>query len=111
MKKIEAIIRHFKLEEVASALIPLGISGLTASEGRGAVSVRSRPAASTAEFLPKVLVEIVVPDELVWPVVDVILRTARTGQAGDGKVLVADVTQAVHIRTGKLFDATLKASA
>lgn len=113
MKKIEAIIRHFKLEEVTDALIQLGISGMTVTDVRGNVHRRSadNPASGSVEFLPKVVLEIVVPVEQVRPVIDVIQRVARTGQTGDGKILVSDLVGVVHIRTGETLDASLAASA
>lgn len=113
MKKVEAFIRHFKLEEVALALIPLGISGLTASEVRGTIAHRPWLDVSSglAEFLPKVKLEVAVSDEMLVPVVDTIQRVARTGQWGDGKIFVTDVIQAVRIRTGETHDASLKAIA
>jgi nitrogen regulatory protein P-II 1 len=113
VKKIEAIIRHFRLEEVAAALVQLGISGMTVMDVRGNVHPRSadNPANSSAEFLPKVVLEVIVLAEQVRPVVDTIQRVARTGQTGDGKIMVSDLLEVVHVRTGETFDATLAVSA
>ncbi len=113
MKKIEAIIRHFKLEEVTDALIQLGISGMTVTDVRGNVHRRSadNPANGSAEFLPKVVLEVIVPIEQVRPIVDTIQRVARTGQSGDGKIMVSDLVGVIHIRTGEKLDATLAVSA
>ena len=113
MKKIEAIIRHFKLEEVTEALVQLGISGMTVADVRGNVRRRSaeNPSNGSAEFLPKVVLEIVVPVEQARPVIDTIQRVARTGQTGDGKILVSDLVAVVHIRTGETLNAPLAASA
>ena len=113
MKKIEAIIRHFRLEEVAAALVQLGISGITVMDVRGNVHRRSpdNPANGTAEFLPKVVIEVIVPVEQLRPVIDTIQRVARTGQTGDGKIMVSDLVEVVRVRTGEKLDATLAVSA
>ncbi len=113
MKKIEAIIRHFKLEEVTAALIPLGISGMTVTDVRGNVHRRSvdDPAIGSAEFLPKVVLEVIVPAEQVRPVIDTIQRVARTGQTGDGKIMVSDLEEVIRVRTGEKLDTTLAVSA
>ena len=106
MKKIEAIIRHYKLEEVKDALTEAGVSGMTVSEIRGFGRQKGhkehyRGAEYTVEFLPKVKMEIVVADEDKSKVVDAILQTARTGQIGDGKIFVTDLDEAIRIRTGE----------
>ncbi len=113
VKKIEAIIRHFRLEEVAAALVQLGISGITVMDVRGNVHRRSadNPANGTAEFLPKVVIEVIVPVEQLRPVIDTIQRVARTGQTGDGKIMVSDLVEVVRVRTGEKLDATLAVSA
>ena len=113
MKKVEAIIRHFKLDEVVEALVQLGIPGLTVMDARGNVSRQSTLSDSqgTAEFLPKVILELVVFDEQVRNVVDTIRRTAHTAQPGDGKVLVSDIIQTIRIRTGETLDFPLAFSA
>lgn len=104
MKKIEAIIRPFKLEEVKEALMEEGIMGMTISEVRGYGRQKGhtetyRGSEYQIEFVPKIKIEIVVPDEMSENVVDIILNTAKTGQVGDGKIFVYDVQDAVRIRT------------
>ena len=106
MKKVEAIIRHFKLEEVKDALTEIGIHGMTVSEVRGFGRQKGhkeqyRGAEYTVDFLPKVKMEIIVSDDQLRTVVDTILRTARTGQIGDGKIFVIDLGQMIRIRTGE----------
>ncbi len=112
MKKIEAIIRHFKLEEVKRALVGCGISGMTVTEVRGFGRQKGRSDVShsgeyAAEFLPKLKVEIVVRDEQLDEILDVLIRTARTGQIGDGKIFVYDLARVVRIRTGELDEAAI----
>lgn len=113
MKKVEAIIRRFKLDEVTRALVQLGIPGMTVTDSRGSVSSKGRlhRSSGSAEFLPKVLLELVVADEQVRPVVDTIQRVAWTGQSGDGKVFVCEILHAVRIRTGESLTMPLAASA
>ncbi len=106
MKKVEAIIRHFKLEEVKDALTAIGIHGMTVSEVRGFGRQKGhkeqyRGAEYTVDFLPKAKMEIAVADEQARDVIDTILRTARTGQIGDGKIFVTNLDQMVRIRTGE----------
>ena len=106
MKKIEAIIRHFKLEEVKDALTAIGIHGMTVSEVRRFGRQKGhkeqyRGAEYTVDFLPKAKMEVVAPDDQVKEVIDTILRTARTGQIGDGKIFVTDLDEVVRIRTGE----------
>jgi len=106
MKKIEAIIRHFKLEEVKDALTEIGIHGMTVSEVRGFGRQKGhkeqyRGAEYTVDFLPKAKMEVVVSDEQVKDVIDTILRTARTGQIGDGKIFLTNLDQMIRIRTGE----------
>lgn len=106
MKKIEAIIRHFKLEEVKDALTEAGISGMTVSEVKGFGRQKGhkeqyRGAEYTVDFVPKVKIEIVVGDDDSQKAVDAILATARTGQIGDGKIFISELTEAVRIRTGE----------
>lgn len=106
MKKIEAIIRHYKLEEVKDALTEVGVNGMTVSEVRGFGRQKGhkehyRGAEYTVEFLPKVKVEVVVADEDRQKVIDAILQTARTGQIGDGKIFVSDLGEVIRIRTGE----------
>jgi nitrogen regulatory protein P-II 1 len=106
MKKIEAAIKPFKLDDVKDALSAIGIRGLTVSEVRGfgrqgghAELYRGRE--YVVDFLPKVKLEIIVPDEMVVHVVETIGKAARTGRIGDGKVFVMPIDDAVRIRTGE----------
>jgi nitrogen regulatory protein P-II 1 len=106
MKKIEAVIRHFKLEEVKDALTKAGIHGMTVSEVRGFGRQKGhkeqyRGAEYTVDFLPKVKMEVVVDDADARKVIDTILQTARTGQIGDGKIFVTNLDEAIRIRTGE----------
>jgi nitrogen regulatory protein P-II 1 len=106
MKKIEAIIRPFKLDEVKIALVNAGIIGMTVSEVRGfgrqkGQTERYRGSEYTVEFLQKLKVEIVIEDDQVDMVIDKIIAAARTGEIGDGKIFVSPVEQVVRIRTGE----------
>ncbi len=104
MKKIEAIIRPFKLDEVKEALVEEGIHGLTISEVRGYGRQKGhtetyRGSEYRIEFVPKIKIEIVVDEDKAEKVVDAILRTAKTGQVGDGKIFIYDIQEAIRIRT------------
>jgi len=104
MKKIEAIIKPFKLEEVKIALTELGIEGMTVSEVKGFGRQKGhteiyRGSEYTVDFLPKIKVEIVVPDEKIEAAVKAIGTAAKTGKIGDGKIFVLSIEQAVRIRT------------
>ena len=106
MKKIEAIIRPFKLDEVKIALVNAGIVGMTVSEVRGfgrqkGQTERYRGSEYTVEFLQKLKLEIVVDDDQVDMVTDKIIMAARTGEIGDGKIFVSPVDQIIRIRTGE----------
>ena len=106
MKKVEAIIRHFKLEDVKNALTERGITGMTITEVRGFGRQKGhtemyRGTEYEVDFVPKIKVEIVVPDAKLQTVLDTIVRSAQTGQVGDGKMFVTDLTEAVRIRTGE----------
>ena len=106
MKKIEAIIRPFKLDEVKIALVNAGVVGMTVSEVRGfgrqkGQTERYRGSEYTVEFLQKLKIEIVIEDEQVDMVVDKIITAARTGEIGDGKIFVYPVDQVIRIRTGE----------
>lgn len=106
MKKIEAVVRHFKLEEVKEALIEAGVQGMTVTEVRGFGRQKGhkeqyRGAEYSVDFLPKVKLEVIVADDQAQPVIDSIVRTARTGQIGDGKIFVTDLAETVRIRTGE----------
>ena len=107
MKKIEAVIRPFKLDEVKIALVNAGIVGMTVSEVRGfgrqkGQTERYRGSEYTVEFLQKLKVEIVVEDELVDTVVEKLIAAARTGEIGDGKIFISPVEKTIRIRTGEL---------
>jgi nitrogen regulatory protein PII len=104
MKKIEAIIKPFKLEEVKSALAALGVQGLTVSEVKGFGRQKGhteiyRGSEYVVDFLPKIKIEIVLADAQVAGVVEAIIKTAKTGKIGDGKIFVSPVEKAVRIRT------------
>ena len=104
MKKIEAIIKPFKMEDVREALAEIGVEGMTVSEVKGFGRQKGhteiyRGSEYTVDFLPKVKLEIVLTDELVSRAVDIITQTAKTGKIGDGKVFVSEVEQAIRIRT------------
>lgn len=106
MKKVEAIVRHYKLEEVKDALTQAGIQGMTVSEVRGFGRQRGhketyRGAEYTVDFLPKVKLEVVVDDDLVEKAIETIMNVARTGQIGDGKLFVTSLEQVIRIRTGE----------
>ncbi len=106
MKKIEAIIKPFKLDEVCEALNEIGITGLTVTEVKGFGRQKGhtelyRGAEYVVDYLPKIKLEIVVLEKLVESVVETITRTARTGKIGDGKIFVTNIEQIVRIRTGE----------
>jgi len=106
MKKIEAIIRHFKLEEVKDALNAKNIQGMTVTEVRGFGRQKGhtetyRGAEYAVDFLPKVKIEVVTSDDHSQEVIDAILKSPRTGQVGDGKIFVSDLSAAIRIRTGE----------
>lgn len=107
MKKVEAIIRHFKLEDVKNALTKVGVTGMTITEVRGFGRQKGhkeqyRGAEYTVDFLPKAKMEIVVDEAQLDTVVKTIVETARTGQVGDGKIFISDLDEAIRIRTGEL---------
>jgi nitrogen regulatory protein P-II 1 len=106
MKKIEAIIKPFKLDEVKEALAEVGVQGMTISEVKGFGRTGGkkevyRGSAYVVDFIPKVRVDIVVPESLVSDVIDAIEKSAKTGRIGDGKIFVTSVETAVRIRTGE----------
>ena len=106
MKKIEAIIKPFKLDEVRETLSELGCTGLTVTEVKGFGRQKGhtelyRGAEYTVDFFPKVKVEVIVADGKVDKAIDAIIKAARTGKIGDGKIFVTDVSQVVRIRTGE----------
>ncbi|MBI5696591.1 MAG: P-II family nitrogen regulator [Nitrospirae bacterium] len=106
MKKIEAIVKPFKLDEVKDALNEIGIQGITVSEVKGFGRQKGhtelyRGAEYVVDFLPKVKMEIIVSDNLVAKVIDAIEKSAKTGRIGDGKIFVTEVLEVVRIRTGE----------
>jgi nitrogen regulatory protein P-II 1 len=106
MKKVEAIIRHFKLEDVKNALSEHGIRGMTITEVRGFGRQKGhtemyRGTEYAVDFVPKVKVEVVVPDDGAQKVIDTIMQSAQTGQIGDGKIFVLSLDETVRIRTGE----------
>jgi nitrogen regulatory protein P-II 1 len=106
MKKIEAIIKPFKLDEVKDAILKLGVSGITMSEVKGFGRQKGhkeiyRGAEYVVDFLPKIRIEVVVPVELVPQVIEAIKEKAHTGEIGDGKIFVIPIEKAIRIRTGE----------
>jgi nitrogen regulatory protein P-II 1 len=112
MKLIMAIIKPFKLEEVRDALTTIGVQGATVSEVKGFGRQKGqteiyRGAEYTTTFLPKVKIEVVVPDKQVEQAIDAIVKSARTGKIGDGKIFVTSVEHVVRIRTGETNEAAI----
>jgi nitrogen regulatory protein P-II 1 len=106
VKKIEAIVRHFKLDDVKKALTEVGVKGMTVTEVRGFGRQKGhaetyRGAEYTVDFIPKVKVEVIVDTADLQKVLDTICRSAKTGQVGDGKIFVYDLAEIVRIRTGE----------
>ena len=106
MKKVEAIVRHFKLEDVKSAITEVGIHGMTVTEVRGFGRQKGhketyRGAEYIVDFMPKVKLDVVVDDADLDKLVEAIVQSARTGQVGDGKIFVSTIDQVVRIRTGE----------
>jgi len=106
MKKIEAIVKPFKLDDIKEKLMELGLKGMTVNEVRGFGRQKGhteiyRGAEYVVDFLPKIKIEVVVPDERVTEVVETICAAARTGKIGDGKVFVTPVEECIRIRTGE----------
>ncbi len=106
MKKIEAIIKPFKLDEVKTALTKIGIQGMMVTEVKGFGRQKGhteiyRGAEYTIDFLPKIKIEIIVQDEWVLQVIETIQRVARTGKIGDGKIFLIPIEEAIRIRTGE----------
>jgi len=106
MKKIEAIIKPFKMEDVKTALTDLGIQGMTVAEVKGFGRQKGhteiyRGSEYTVDFLPKIKIEVVVADSQAGPVVDAIIKAAKTGKIGDGKIFVSSVEKVIRIRTGE----------
>jgi nitrogen regulatory protein PII len=112
MKLVTAIIKPFKLDEVRSALSELGVSGMTVTEVKGFGRQRGhtelyRGAEYVVDFVPKTHIEIAVRDDLVEQIIDAIVKAARTGKVGDGKIFVTDIERAIRIRTGETDDSAL----
>ena len=112
MKKIEAIIRHFKLEDVKNALAEQGLHGMTVTEVRGFGRQKGhtemyRGTEYMVDFVPKVKIEMAVPDDILNRVVETIMRTAQTGQIGDGKIFVSALENTIRIRTGETGEQAL----
>ena len=112
MKKIEAVIRHFKVEDVKNALSDKNVHGMTVSEVRGFGRQKGhketfRGTEYTADFIPKAKLEIVCEDDQLETVVQTIVETAKTGKIGDGKVFISDLVDAIRIRTGESGDTAL----
>lgn len=112
MKKVECIIKPFKLDDVKSAICDLGINGMTVSEVRGFGRQKGhtelyRGAEYQIDFIPKVKIELVIPEDLVDEVVSAVQSSANTGRIGDGKIFVMPVEQSVRIRTGESGDDSL----
>ena len=106
MKKIEAIIKPFKLDEVKEALQEFGVQGLTVTEAKGFGRQKGhtelyRGAEYAIDFLPKIKIEIVISDELTDDVIDVIKKKAQTGRIGDGKIFISNIEETIRIRTGE----------
>ncbi|WP_418648502.1 P-II family nitrogen regulator [Thauera butanivorans] len=112
MKKIEAIVKPFKLDEVRESLSEVGITGLTVTEVKGFGRQKGhtelyRGAEYVVDFLPKIKVEVVVSDELVDAAVEAIVKAAHTGKIGDGKIFIMPVEQVIRIRTGEINEAAI----
>lgn len=112
MKKIEAIVRHFKLEDIKNALSAKGIHGMTVTEVRGFGRQKGhtetyRGAEYEVDFVPKIKIEVVVAEKDANSVVDTIMSTSRTGQVGDGKIFVTDLSNVIRIRTGETAESAI----
>ena len=112
MKKIEAIIRHFKVDAVKDALAAKNVQGMTVSEVRGFGRQRGhtevyRGSEYSVDFVPKVKLEVAARDDQAQEVVDAIVEASRTGEVGDGKIFISDLTEVVRVRTGEVAEAAL----
>jgi nitrogen regulatory protein P-II 1 len=112
MKKIEAVIKPFKLDEVREALSEVGVTGLTVTEVKGFGRQKGhtelyRGAEYVVDFLPKLRIDVVVDDATVEPALEAIIKAARTGKIGDGKIFVTSVEQVIRIRTGETGEAAV----
>lgn len=107
MKMLTAIIKPFKLDDVYEALMEMGVSGITISETRGVGRQKGhtelyRGAEYVVDFLPKIKIELALPDNMVEPAIDAICKSAQTGKIGDGKIFVYELSQVVRVRTGEV---------
>ena len=112
MKKIEAVVKPFKLDEVRESLAEVGVSGLTVTDVKGFGRQKGhtelyRGAEYVVDFLPKVKIEVVVPDDMVDNAIEAIVKAARTGKIGDGKIFVTSVEHVVRIRTGETNESAI----
>ena len=112
MKKIEAVIKPFKLDEVRESLSEIGVNGLTVTEVKGFGRQKGhtelyRGAEYVVDFLPKIKIELVVADDMVEPAMDAIIKAAHTGKIGDGKIFVTNVEQVLRIRTGETGESAI----
>ncbi len=112
MKKIEAVVRHFKLEDVKSAITEAGVQGMTVTEVRGFGRQKGhketyRGAEYIVDFMPKVKIEVVVADDLEEKIVEAIVNSARTGQVGDGKIFITNIEKIIRIRTGEVDESAI----
>ena len=106
MKKVEAVIKPFKLDEVKDALQEIGVGGMTVTEARGYGRQKGhtelyRGAEYVIDFLPKVRLEVIIPDDMLDRVVETLIAAARSGRIGDGKIFVTDIEDVIRIRTGE----------
>ena len=112
MKKIEAIVKPFKLDDIREALADQGITGMTVTEVKGFGRQKGhtelyRGAEYMVDFLPKVKIELVVPDDILETCIETIMKTAQTGKIGDGKIFVYNVEQVIRIRTGEMDESAI----
>ena len=112
MKKIEAVIKPFKLDDIKDALQEIGIQGITVTEAKGFGRQRGhtelyRGAEYVVDFLPKLLLTVIVSDTMVDKVIETIINVSRTGRIGDGKIFVSNIEQVIRIRTGEMGDDAL----
>ena len=112
MKKIEAIIRPFRIDDVREALADLGVKGMTLTEVKGYGRQKGhtelyRGSEYQIDFLPKIKLEVIVADNMAEKVIDCILKTAKTGQVGDGKIFVSSIEDVIRVRTGESGEAAL----